>query len=208
MDAKERSRIWYAKKKDEINKKRRELYHTGGKVKKQLYRAKRKEQKRLYDKAYRATHKNERKKLAQDYYHNVTKYDKTFVLKKNMRTLLYASLKRKRYVKTKHTEQAIGLTFAQFKRWIELQFEPGMTWENYGTWHIDHITPLAPTYTESEILKLFHYTNLRPLWGDDNISKLDKSLSEDELRMVLEKQQVAKLTLEKEIHDGEEETND
>lgn len=40
-----------------------------------------------------------------------------------------------------------------------------MVWDNYGpVWHVDHITPLAMELN-------FHYTNLQPLWAEENISK-------------------------------------
>ena len=48
-----------------------------------------------------------------------------------------------------------------------------MSWENHGIhgWHIDHIIPLSSGKTEDEILELFHYTNLQPLWAVDNLKK-------------------------------------
>jgi hypothetical protein len=49
-----------------------------------------------------------------------------------------------------------------------------MTWENYGKygWHVDHKIPLfAGKGDKEEIIKLCHYTNLQPLWHDDNYKK-------------------------------------
>jgi len=64
---------------------------------------------------------------------------------------------------------------------LESLFQDGMTRENHGIWHIDHITPCtAFNLTDSEQQKkCFHYTNLQPLWATDNIKKYNKILSGD-----------------------------
>jgi hypothetical protein len=56
---------------------------------------------------------------------------------------------------------------------LEAQFLPGMTWENQGKWHVDHIKPLASyDLTDPDEQKgAFHWLNLRPLWGLDNSAK-------------------------------------
>jgi hypothetical protein len=62
---------------------------------------------------------------------------------------------------------------------IEGQFLPGMSWDNWGvgrdnsTWHFDHIVPVtAFDLDTAEGQRLaFHYTNLQPMWGSDNIKK-------------------------------------
>ena len=54
---------------------------------------------------------------------------------------------------------------------IERQFLRGMNWENRDKWHIDHIVPLATAKSEAEVLALNHFTNLRPIWSRDNLSK-------------------------------------
>lgn len=56
------------------------------------------------------------------------------------------------------------------------KFQKGMTWENHGDWHIDHIKAIATfnLLDEDEQKKCFHWSNLQPLWADENISKGDK----------------------------------
>ena len=46
-----------------------------------------------------------------------------------------------------------------------------MTCDNHGEWHIDHILPLASAKDDEEVFKLCHYTNLQPLWAEDNLIK-------------------------------------
>ena len=52
------------------------------------------------------------------------------------------------------------------------QFDNKMTWKNYGTyWHFDHIVPIHTANTIEDVVKLSHYTNLRPLEGKENMKK-------------------------------------
>ncbi len=72
----------------------------------------------------------------------------------------------------------LGCSIIQLKQYLESQFVKGMTWDNYGLngWHIDHIKPCAKfdLSKEQEQLECFHYTNLQPLWAEDNLSKGSK----------------------------------
>lgn len=92
----------------------------------------------------------------------------------NLRSRIYVAFKGKEYKKSSTTENLIGCSFGMAKEHIEKQFTEGMDWINYGTWHIDHITPLASAKTECELIALFHYTNLSPLWKSDNLRKGSK----------------------------------
>lgn len=63
-----------------------------------------------------------------------------------------------------------------FKSHISAKFLAGMTWENHGEWHIDHVIPIKYKQDNvdpsvEEICKRLHYTNTQPLWAADNISK-------------------------------------
>jgi hypothetical protein len=48
---------------------------------------------------------------------------------------------------------------------------------NYGSWHIDHIMPVAVFDTSDPLqcLVMCHYSNLQPLWGHQNLAKADKT---------------------------------
>jgi hypothetical protein len=69
------------------------------------------------------------------------------------------------------TRQIVGLDKVEFKLYIQNKFVDGMSWENYGKWHLDHITPLCIAKDNEEALLLNHYTNLQPLWAEDNLKK-------------------------------------
>ena len=69
--------------------------------------------------------------------------------------------------------KSLGCSFSQFKLYIESQFQLGMTWENYGEWHIDHRYPLSVAHREGyeSFKNACLYKNLQPLWAVDNIKK-------------------------------------
>lgn len=69
--------------------------------------------------------------------------------------------------------ELLGCEIVDARVHIEMQFEVGMSWDNHGEWHIDHIRPCASfDLTKEEEQKVcFHYTNLRPLWAKENLSK-------------------------------------
>ena len=72
--------------------------------------------------------------------------------------------------------RGLGCDRKILKDYIEARFKPGMTWDNYGDWHIDHMYPLsvAVKETEERFIKACHYTNLQPLWANENIKKGNK----------------------------------
>jgi hypothetical protein len=75
----------------------------------------------------------------------------------------------------KPLEELIGCTVEFLMGYLEAKFIEGMTWENRGQWHVDHIMPCASfDLTKAEQRAIcFHYTNLQPLWATDNIRKGD-----------------------------------
>lgn len=72
------------------------------------------------------------------------------------------------------TQELIGCSHQRLKAHLESQFKPGMTWKNYGKWHVDHIRPCASFNDLTEMSQqkdCFHYSNLQPLWASENMSK-------------------------------------
>jgi hypothetical protein len=78
-------------------------------------------------------------------------------------------------VKSTSWEALLGYTIADLKRHLERQFTKGMSWDNAGQWHIDHILPLASfsfTATDDpEFRAAWAITNLRPFWAIPNMKK-------------------------------------
>ena len=100
-----------------------------------------------------------------------SKIDPNFKLAQGLRTRMRAALKGK--VKSKRTMELLGCTIDEAWNHLERKFTEGMTRENHGKWHVDHIMPCTSfdlTKPEQQE-KCFHYTNLQPLWALDNIKK-------------------------------------
>ena len=168
----EKDRIWYQNNKEkslaiskeyhrshkeEINKRSREYAETN---KEKI-------------KAQRATKKDELNAYQKDYARNRCKSDSLFKFKKNIRRSTSEAFSLGK--KNKKTLEILGCSLEGAYSYIESLFQPGMTWDNYGSeWHIDHKIPLASANTLVETEELCHYTNLQPLWALDNILKSDK----------------------------------
>ena len=113
--------------------------------------------------------KLKRKKHFDRYYNN-----ENYRMKHLLRSRIILALKNNS--KSMSTIKLIGCSIEQLWLHIEKQFKPGMTRENQGLWHIDHIKPCAAfdLSKPEEQQKCFHYTNLQPLWAKENLMKSDK----------------------------------
>ena len=92
-----------------------------------------------------------------------------FRISECLRAHLHRALK-----STSGHSRVLGCSPEQLHCWLEYQFEPEMTWANYGTrWHIDHILPISKfDFTRASDVKIcFSWTNLQPLWAGENREK-------------------------------------
>jgi len=107
------------------------------------------------------------------YESNRKKTDPEFKLLKTIRSRINNVLHRKKISKLNETINLLGCSVSFLKEYLQEKFVDGMTWENHGVWHIDHIKPCCQfnLIDEEEQKKCFHYTNLQPLWAKDNLSK-------------------------------------
>ena len=143
-------------------------------------------------KKYNKTDKNKkyRREWMKNKYHSDTEYrkkciknavayermkldtDATYKLIHNMRNRLRKAVKGYGD-KYDTTMNLVGCDSTKLREYIEAKFTEGMTWENQGDWHIDHIQPCCSfdLTDEEEQKKCFHYTNLQPLWAADNLKK-------------------------------------
>ena len=104
--------------------------------------------------------------------------DIDFKLRGVLRARVRAAITRAGAAKSHKTERLVGCSIEHLRKHLEAQFAEGMTWDNHGEWHIDHIKPCASfdLTDEGQQLECFNYTNLQPLWANENLSKGAKVL--------------------------------
>lgn len=124
-----------------------------------------------YQKQYRLSNKerlNETTRVKRLY---KRKTDVSYRLLHNLRSRLNLAMKGK--LKSKKTIELIGCSVESLRSHITSRFKIGMTWENYGEWHVDHIRPCSTfNLTDPEQQKqCFNFSNLPPLWANENLIK-------------------------------------
>jgi len=135
-------------------------------------------------KLYRKDHPEKTKSVGKKYYENNknTLYEKSqqriksnplMAGKKALRSCISNAFKRIKQNKPTNTQKLLGCTWEEAKVHFESLFQEGMTWENHGEWHIDHIRPVA-SFKEDELHLMNCISNLQPLWALDNFLKSDK----------------------------------
>lgn len=122
---------------------------------------------------YRIKNKDKLREKKKEYVKRRKKNEPLFKFKIIVRGIVCNSFKRRKgaYNKTLRTEEILGCSLFEFKEYITSRFSEGMSMDNHGEWHLDHIIPLATAKTEEDIIKLNHYTNFQPLWAIDNLRK-------------------------------------
>mgnify|MGYP002032530180 CR=1 FL=1 len=121
-------------------------------------------------KQYRQEHKQERNEYVKNKYKTDINYKLSELLRNRVRKAI------KSYKRPGSAVKDLGCTVQELKDHLELQFKPGMTWDNHGQWHIDHIKPLSifDLSDPEQFMEACHYSNLQPLWAKDNLSKSNK----------------------------------
>lgn len=109
------------------------------------------------------------------------KADPNLRIRMLLRSRIGSALRRVGAKKNHKTETLIGCDLITLRRHLETKFQPGMNWENRGAlgWHMDHIKPCTAfdLTNEDEQRKCFHWSNLQPLWWQDNLRKGNKILT-------------------------------
>lgn len=124
-------------------------------------------------KAKKREHHQRGKEKARKRYQERYRTDPQFRMAVVLRKRIVMALKTRGISKSKSLRELLGCAISDLKAHLEKQFKPGMSWSNHGDWHIDHIKPCAAfdlTHV-AEQKACFHYSNLQPLWADENMRK-------------------------------------
>lgn len=148
----------YAIKRKERRLKKLEKYRESEKIRKSNYR------------------KNNKEKVNKNYREYMKKYrdnNPSFRMHKRISWIIKSCLDQK--ASSSYIFSKLGYNIDELKIHLESLFKHGMTWSNYGEWHIDHVTPqswLPFTNTDDEnFTKCWSLQNLQPLWAKDNMKK-------------------------------------
>ena len=191
-ERKQYKKEWYQSNKESLKIKSKEYRVKNAeqiKIDKKKYNQENKEKIRISRKKFYAKNPKAREKLnlnkvkykksdkcklnANQYAKEKRRKDPLQQFKECLRSRISSALKGRLWKKTNRTQEILGCDYLTVKSYLENQFKPGMTWKNMGKggWHIDHKIPLATAKTKEVMEKLCHYTNLQPLWAEDNLSK-------------------------------------
>jgi hypothetical protein len=150
----ESAREYYHKNKEEIKEKQKQ------------YRGENRQK-------FRDTSKNWYENNGRDYYSKRYNNDIDFKIRATLRSRLNSAIKINQ--KAGSAVSDLGCSIDELKSYLESKFEDGMTWDNWTRdgWHIDHIKPLASfdLTNEEQFKKACHYSNLQPLWAEENLKK-------------------------------------
>jgi hypothetical protein len=151
------------------------------------WREKNKEHLKEYQKRWREENRDKLRKTKRDYERNRKARDPLYKLINNFRTAIYQVLKENNINKNGHYFEILKYTPEDLISHLETKFTNGMTWDNYGEWHVDHIKPISSYIIleigDDEFMNCWSLSNLQPLWGKENISKSNKLFNQNSNRL-------------------------
>ncbi|MCW8279891.1 hypothetical protein K7A42_03260 [Agrobacterium sp. InxBP2] len=160
--ARETSRIWHAKNSELINSK------------KKIIRSQNVDRERARNKKWR---EEKGREYYRQYYHehrsNDPKYRVDSAISRGISKSIIVGSKAGR-----KWESLVGYSVNELMAHLERLFLPGMSFENYGCWQIDHKIPKSvfnyETPDDVDFAHCWALDNLRPMWAEENRIKSDR----------------------------------
>lgn len=161
---KEYSKEYYEKNKEQIKE----------------HRKQNREYLREYLREYREQNKEQYKEYVKEYRRNRYTSDENYKTSVICRRMLYRALNATSSTKDSRTYELLGYCKEQLKDSIESKFLEGMSWGNYGDWHVDHATPVARFIKDGveDPAIINALDNLIPMWAEHNREKNERTLEE------------------------------
>jgi hypothetical protein len=135
---------------------------------------------KIYTQQWNKDNKDHVNKYKRDYERKRRAEDPKYRLGVRTRTAVWQLLKERNINKTNKTFNLLGYSIEELMTHLEVLFTTGMTWDNYGEWHVDHKIPMNSFQFDSTddigFKECWKLSNLQPLWGPENLSKGTKLL--------------------------------
>jgi hypothetical protein len=162
--SRERLRAWRSINRDRENANRRALYSTNP------------DKRRNTNLSWKEKNLEHCKKYALKKHHYYYKNNPEYRIALLLRSRLRAAIKKYRkdvYSKPGSAVKDLGCSVQEFISYLSEKFQPGMTMENIGEWHLDHVRPLASfnLLDTDQFKQACHFSNYQPLWALDNLKK-------------------------------------
>lgn len=168
-EVKEKSRI-HAK---EFHRSNRESCLEKMKARNRVYYAKNRERIKAQAITYQKENAPERTKYKREWAKKKAQIDPAFKMGLVCRRMLHRVLGVAGQKKYKNTHDYFPYSYSQLVESLESQFTPGMSWSNYGEWHIDHKKSVSSLPKEgiTDPVIINGLENLQPLWASENMAK-------------------------------------
>lgn len=125
--------------------------------------------KRKWERQNKDAHLSSRRRWHSKKYKSDIDYRLNFIVRGALRRTLDAARRNNRQL----SSSSLAYTPEMLRQRLEMNFKPGMTWENYGEWHVDHRVPVARMVRRGvdDPAQINCLANLEPLWAEDNLRK-------------------------------------
>lgn len=170
---KEKSKQWREENKEKVKENMKKWLENNREYKAQKDREYRETHKEQYNENMKKWRTEQYQKMKEENGPEFIKYKLKTNISRRIREILGQQ-------KSERCMDYVGCSLDQLKMHIESTFSDGMSWDNYGEWHIDHIIPCA-AFGIDEMKACWYYKNLQALWAKDNIIKKDNYKEEDKI---------------------------
>lgn len=151
-------------------------------IKKRKWRAKNKHHASEYDKKFYLENKESKRKSNLEARRRRRENNPLVRIKESYCSSLRRAFQSISEQKNAKSQEILGCTNEEFRGHLQSKFYnhpttgESMSFDNYGLygWHLDHIIPISTAKSEEDVKRLSHYSNLQPLWAEDNLKKSNK----------------------------------